>query len=150
MTRFGEHAVTFAFTSDRFDHASELPLDYNAGNRLYGRDVAEFANDALVRRGLDSRFFDEDWGWQVLAQRDDGRVLEVSVYHDPDDGDDWLLLVRLLEPRRLLRGATWRSTTPRSPRSSRPSPTPGSRSGVRTSCDATGPRAPRAGRASNS
>ena len=42
MARFGEHAVWFAFTSDRFDHSSDLPPEANAGNRFYGRDVASF------------------------------------------------------------------------------------------------------------
>ena len=34
VARFGEHAAWFAFTSDRFDHASELPEEANAGNQF--------------------------------------------------------------------------------------------------------------------
>jgi hypothetical protein len=33
LAPFGEHAASFAFTSDRFDHPPELPHDANAGNR---------------------------------------------------------------------------------------------------------------------
>jgi hypothetical protein len=102
---FGEHAAGFAFTSDRFDHSSELPEDANAGNRFYGRDVAEFVAGGLNQRGLDASFLDEDWGWQVHAKRADGSVLEVSIYHnideDPAREDDWELMVRLLQRGRL-------------------------------------------------
>jgi hypothetical protein len=96
---FGEHAVWLAFTSDRFDTASELPEDANAGNRFYGRDVAE-----LVADGLGGSFLDEDWGWQAHATRPDGSVLEVSVYHDPDEvGEhEWALMVRQLRKERKL------------------------------------------------
>jgi hypothetical protein len=104
--RFGEHAEWFAFTSDRFDHATELPPDANAGNRFYGRDVAEFISDGLAGRGLDASFLDEDWGWQAHAKRLDGTVLEISVYHNPDEdpagNDDWALMLRVLRRERLI------------------------------------------------
>lgn len=106
MTRFGEFARWFEFTSDRFDHTSELPEDANAGNRFYGRDVAEFVSDGLAARGLDSGFFDEDWGWMVTARRADDAIVEVAVYHNPEEDsttpDDWALMVRLLEKGRAL------------------------------------------------
>jgi hypothetical protein len=104
MARFGEHAASFAFTSDRFDTSSELPDDANAGNRFYGRDVASFVADGLSARGLDASFLDEDWGWQTHAARPDGTVLEISVYHDPDEvgADEWMLLVRSLRRERKL------------------------------------------------
>jgi len=106
VARFGRHAVELSFTSDRFDHSSELPVDANAGNRFYGRDVAEFVTEGLAGRGLVASFLDEDWGWQVHARRADGSVLEVSIYHNPEEEaareDEWLLLVRLLR-RGLLR-----------------------------------------------
>jgi len=106
MARFGEHAVWFTFTSARFDHSSELPPEANAGNRFYGRDVASFISAALTERGLDSSFFDEDWGWQVHATGPDGRVLEISIHHNPegDDAtpDDWALMVRSLHKERKL------------------------------------------------
>jgi hypothetical protein len=97
---FAEHAASFAFTSDRFDHSSDLPPDANAGNRLYGRDVADFVAAGLGDQGLDASFFDEDWGWQVHAARDDGTVLEVSIQHD--SGDDWQLMLRALRKERRL------------------------------------------------
>lgn len=40
-----------SFESDRFDDKSELPEDYNAGNRLYGRDFAQFLAEALTLGG---------------------------------------------------------------------------------------------------
>ena len=100
MTRFGEHALWLEFTSDRFDRSSEPPVEYNAGNRFYGRDVAEFLSTGLAARGLGGSFFDEDWGWLVHARVGDERVLEVVVYHnpegDPGTHDEWALLVRSL------------------------------------------------------
>jgi hypothetical protein len=106
LTRFGEHAAWFAFTSDRFDHTSELPSDANAGNRFYGRDVAELVGEGLTKRGLDGSFFDEDWGWQAHGRRDDGTVLEISIHHNPDEdpgaADDWALMLRTLRKERLL------------------------------------------------
>jgi hypothetical protein len=81
LARFGEHAAWFAFTSDRFDHTSELPPEANAGNRFYGRDVADFIAAGLSERGLDASFLDEDWGWQVHGKRPDGPMLEISIYH---------------------------------------------------------------------
>ena len=86
-----QHQVELAFTSDRFDHSSELPPDANAGNRFYGRDVAEFVSE---------NFLDEDWGWLAYVERPDDASLEVAIYHD--EGDDWRLMVRRLERRRFL------------------------------------------------
>jgi hypothetical protein len=106
MARFGEHAAWFAFTSDRFDHDSELPPDANAGNRFYGRDVAEFLAAGLTAQGLDASFLDEDWGWQVHATRASNQVLEISIYHNPEDdpatADDWELMLRSLRKERVL------------------------------------------------
>jgi hypothetical protein len=105
MTRFGEHSAWFAFTSDRFDHASELPPEANAGNQFYGRDVAEFISEGMAERGLDASYLDEDWGWQAHAKRSDGSVLEISVYHNPDEDprseNDWALMLRALRRERL-------------------------------------------------
>ena len=100
-----DHAAWFAFTSDRFGHSSELPEDANAGNRFYGRDVAEFIAAGLAEPGLDASFLDEDWGWQAHAKRPDKSVLEISIYHNPDEDpageDDWQLMLRSLrkEPK---------------------------------------------------
>ena len=106
LAPFGEHAAWFAFTSDRFDHTSELPPDANAGNRFYGRDVAEVIEAGLAERGLDASFFDEDWGWQVHGKGPDESVLEISIYHNPEEDpaaeNDWMLMVRSLRKGRLL------------------------------------------------
>ena len=106
MARFGEHAAWFAFTSDRFDHASELPPDANAGNRFYGRDVADFIAAGFRARGLDASFFDEDWGWQVHGALAGDHVLEISIYHNPEEDpaarDEWELMLRSLRKERLL------------------------------------------------
>jgi len=102
----GDHAVWLELTADRFDHSSPLPPDANAGNRFYGRDVAELVSDGLAARGYEASFLDEDWGWQAHGRRPDGSVLEVSVYHNPEQDpaseDDWALMVRLLRKEKLL------------------------------------------------
>ena len=106
MVEFGKLARWFTFTSDRFDHSSELPADYNAGNRFYGRDVAEFVSGGLTARGLESSFFDEDWGWLIHAGLADEGVLEIAVYHnpeaDPATESDWALMVRSLRKEKWL------------------------------------------------
>ena len=87
----------FVFRSERFDHSSELPPDANAGNRFYGRDVAEFLTDGLERQGYEASVLDEDWGWLVRARVVPERTLEIGVYHDieePGSPDEWTLIVR--------------------------------------------------------
>jgi hypothetical protein len=106
LARFGEHATWFAFTSGRFDRSSQLPAEANAGNRFYGRDVAELIGAGLADRGLEASFIDEDWGWQTHGKRPDGSVLEISIYHNIEEDasreDDWTLMVRLLRKERVL------------------------------------------------
>jgi hypothetical protein len=45
-------------------------------------------------------------GWQAHAKRPDETVLEISIYHNPDEApaaeDDWALMVRSLRKERLL------------------------------------------------
>lgn len=114
MARFGEHAVSFEFTSDRFDHSSDLPPEANAGNRFYGRDVASFVSSGLSGRGLEASFIDEDWGWQAHARRRDESVLEISIYHNPEENtateDDWTLMLRSLRKERKLGIMRFRET----------------------------------------
>ena len=114
MARFGEHAVWFAFTSDRFDHSSHLPPEANAGNRFYGRDVASFITAGLSERGLEASFFDEHGNWQAHAKRQDESILEISIYHNPDEDpateDDWALMLRSLSKERKLGIARFRET----------------------------------------
>ena len=84
----------------------ELPADANAGNRFYGRDVAEFVSTGLAERGLEASHLDEDWGWQAHGKRPDESVLEVSIYHNPDDDpdteNDWAIMLRSLHKERVL------------------------------------------------
>ena len=98
MGEFDRYALGFTFTSDRFDHSSDLPAGYNAGNRFYGRDLAEFVSAGLNARGMKSSVFDEDFGWMVHAPLPDDGVFEVAVYHnpeaDPATESDWALMVR--------------------------------------------------------
>jgi hypothetical protein len=104
VPRFGRYAEWLELESDRFDHTSELPAEANAGNRFYGRDVAEFVRSGLSAHGVDARVVEEDWGWLVLA-RPPGATVEIAVYHnlddDPEKDDTWNLMVRRRE-RRLL------------------------------------------------
>ena len=106
MSEFGKFACWFTFTADQFDHASQLPAKYNAGNRFYGRDVAEFVSAGLNARGMKSSVFDEDFGWMLHAPLPDDGVFEVAVYHNPE-GDpateaDWALLVRAVTKEKWL------------------------------------------------
>ena len=105
VPKFGQFAEWLELSSDRFDHTSDLPADANAGNRFYGRDVAEFVREGLTERGVDARVVEEDWGWLVLAGPRPGVTLEVAVYHnledDPATEDSWRLMVRQREKRRI-------------------------------------------------
>ena len=60
----------------------------------------------LVQRGLEASFIDEDWGWQVHGKRPDESVLEISIYHNPEEDpaaeDDWALMLRSLRKGRML------------------------------------------------
>src|SRR5436190_10255627 len=105
MTELGKRECWLLFTADRFDHRSELPATYNAGNRFYGRDVADFVSSGLNARGMASSIFDEDFGWMVHAPLPDDGVLEVFVYHNIEDEgteSDWALLVRAVSKEKWL------------------------------------------------
>ena len=84
-----------SFNSDRFDSTSDLPPEANAGNRFYGRDVAEFIADGLRSRGYRSDFLDEDWGWLVRARTPSRTKLMISLYYDIDEtaAGSWTLAV---------------------------------------------------------
>ena len=96
------------FTSSRFDHASVLPVEQNAGNQFYGRDVALWLAETLTARGLPADYMDEDWGWLVFSRRDATRDFEIAVYYlgeaDDDvtvDSDEWGLWLRAHERGKL-------------------------------------------------
>jgi hypothetical protein len=110
VSDFGKLSEWFTFVSDRFDQSSELPAEYNAGNRFYGKDVAVFLSEGLTARGFAADFLDEDWGWLVRARDPDDARLQIAVYsgRDGDSGkDEWALMVRQLEQRRRLGFLPW-------------------------------------------
>jgi hypothetical protein len=80
VARFGRYAEWLEVTSDRFDHTSELPADANAGNRFYGRDVAEFVSSGLSARAVDARVAEEDLGGGSCSPVDEEtlRTLEAT------------------------------------------------------------------------
>ena len=74
-------SVSFRFKSARFDYGSDLPEHYNAGNRFYGKDVAEFLKGKLFQAGHTASCDDEDWGWMVSCVTSDGLILEIAIYN---------------------------------------------------------------------
>ena len=101
------HSVQF--TSERFDYQSELPDDYNAGNRFYGKDVAEFLVSAMATKSLKTDLIDEDWGWLVFTLKGSTPEFEVAIYNLSEHGEgsrpgtnQWGLWVRSYERRNLL------------------------------------------------
>jgi len=97
------------FKSDRFDYKSDLPEEYNAGNRFYGRDVAEFLTGELKQQGLAADYLDEDWGWLVFSQRGTSPDFEVAIYNLAEHGEagrpgfgEWGLWIRAYERKKLL------------------------------------------------
>lgn len=97
------------FRSERFDFRSELPDDFNAGNRFYGRDLAEYLSQQLSSQGLPAEFLDEDWGWQVFATRECPHNFLVSIYNLSEHREggrpgvgEWGLWVQAFTTRKLL------------------------------------------------
>jgi hypothetical protein len=106
VAEFGNLAEWFTFVSDRFDQSSELPVEYNAGYRFYGRDVATFLSDGLAARGFTADVVGEDWGWLVGAHAQEDERIQIAVYPNPSGesgpSGEWALMVRRLERRRRL------------------------------------------------
>jgi hypothetical protein len=97
------------FKTERFDYASQLPEDHNAGNRFYGKDVAEFLSGSLTKQGLRADFLDEDWGWLVFSAKNSSPEFEVAIYNLAEHGEgdrpgvpEWGLWVRVYERKKLL------------------------------------------------
>lgn len=102
-------SLSLRFQSDRFDFSSELPEAYNAGNRFYGRDVAEFLAKELTSRGYPADFLDEDWGWLVFSVRGSEHDFEVAIYNLAEHGEggrpgvsEWGLWIRAYERGKVL------------------------------------------------
>jgi hypothetical protein len=97
-------SLSLRFESDRFDFSSDLPEEYNAGNRFYGKDVAQFLAKELTARGFQSDFLDEDWGWLVFSVRGSENNFEVAIYNLAEHGEggragvnEWGLWIRAYE-----------------------------------------------------
>lgn len=102
-------SASLMFKSERFDYTSELPAEYNAGNRFYGKDVAAFVSAHLTEHGFTSNTLDEDWGWLILSGKGASPEFEVAVYNLAEHGEggrpgigEWGLWVRSFERRKLL------------------------------------------------
>ena len=102
-------SASIKFKTERFDYQSQLPEDYNAGNRFYGKDVAEFLAENLIQQGLRVDVLDEDWGWLVFSVKNNSPEFEVAVYNLAEHGEgdrpgvpEWGLWVRAYERRKIL------------------------------------------------
>jgi hypothetical protein len=100
---------SISFKTELFDYKSELPEDINAGNRFYGKDVAEFLVGQLKSRGLQADYIDEDWGWLVFSLKGQVPIFEVAVYNLAEHAGatergipEWGLWIRAYETRKLL------------------------------------------------
>jgi hypothetical protein len=107
------------FKTELFDYQSQLPEEYNAGNRFYGRDVAEFLAQKLTEQDHSSDFLDEDWGWLIFGKQHASPEFEIGVYNLSEHGEggkagapDWGLWVRAYERRKVLGLLTRRSQVP--------------------------------------
>lgn len=110
------------FESERFDYHSDLPEESNAGNRFYGKDVAEFLACGLALRGFPSDFVDEDWGWLVFATRQAAQDFEVAIYNLSEHREGgrpgarrWGLWIRQYQPKKMLGLFTRRVEVPVAP-----------------------------------
>jgi hypothetical protein len=104
-----QQSTDIRFKSERFDYQSQLPEEYNAGNRFYGKDVAEFLADSLTRQGVRADILDEDWGWLVFSEKHSAAEFEVAIYNLAEHGEggrpgipEWGLCVHAYERKKLL------------------------------------------------
>lgn len=75
------------FRSEQFDHASDLPPEYNGGNQRYGADLGMYLSGAFETAGLPCVLVDEDWGWLLMVDAGNDIRLEVSIYNLDDQGE---------------------------------------------------------------
>jgi hypothetical protein len=92
---------SISFKTERFDYSSDLPLEANAGNRFYGRDVAAYLCEQLTSQGIAANFLDEDWGWLVEGSVAHGAEYEIATYNVNEHGEgarpgapEWGLWIR--------------------------------------------------------
>lgn len=102
-------SLSLAFTTERFDYRSELPPEANAGNRFYGKDLAEYLARQLTLERLPASFTDEDWGWLVFAQRGSANDFDIAVYNLSEHREGgrpganrWGLWIRQYEGRKVM------------------------------------------------
>jgi len=101
-------SASISFSSEQFDYKSELPEDINAGNRFYGKDVAEFIVEQLKSSKLQADYLDEDWGWLIFSLKGQTPIFEVAVYNLAEHKGavergipEWGLWIRAYESRKL-------------------------------------------------
>jgi len=102
-------SAKICFKSEKFDYQSELPDEYNAGNRFYGKDLAEFLATRLTELGFAADYLDEDWGWLVSSVKGTSPEFEVAVYNLAEHGEggkpgvgEWGLWIHSYERTKLL------------------------------------------------
>ena len=103
------HGNSLRFQTDRFDFLSDLPQEYNVGNRFYGRDVADFITAGLRACGMAATSMDEDWGWLVSGNQSSGQPFEVAIYNlsahregGRPGSSEWGLWIRAYERKTFL------------------------------------------------
>ena len=101
-------SASICFSSERFDYASELPEEFNAGNRFYGKDVADSLASHLTAQGHSCDYLDEDWGWLVLSIKESTSEFEVAIYNLAEHGEggrpgigEWGLWLRAYERKKV-------------------------------------------------
>jgi hypothetical protein len=107
MSNVSRHTMrnhSVRFKTELFEYSAVLPEDANAGNRFYGRDLAEFLAKGLSDSSLNMQFIDEDWGWLVFGKTKDNKFLEIAIYNLSEDGTpgqngtkEWGLWLKALE-----------------------------------------------------
>lgn len=95
---------TIEFINKDFDIESELSDEFNAGNKIYGRDVALYIERELNGHVQEVQIIDEDWGWQVYGSIDPNYKFDISIYAwgflEDTPGDEFNLWRLLLETKK--------------------------------------------------
>lgn len=76
---------TIIFTSSAFDFTSDLPNLDNFGNKLYGKDVAQYLQKKLFEQGFEAGVVEEDWGWAVSGELKNDFKFEIGIYNQTED-----------------------------------------------------------------
>ena len=99
---------TIEFINKNFDVESNLSEEFNAGNKFYGQDVAQYLEKELCEHVQEVQIIDEDWGWQVYGHIDSKTKFDINIYAwgllEDAAGDDfylWRLLLQTKEKYRV-------------------------------------------------